>query len=67
MEITSNMLFVSWFGLIIILDKVGGMFDVTIYKMDIILLIMSGIFLYAIYRTNMKSMRNTKKYKSEEG
>lgn len=52
-KISSNLLFVIWFCLIIILDRIGEMFDISIYTIDLILLAMSGMFLYAIHKVNM--------------
>lgn len=64
-KITSNILFVAWFGIIIILDKIGRIFDISAYTMNFILLIISGIILYAIYKINMNDKKNKGHYAVE--
>lgn len=60
-KITSEILFVSWFILVIMLDKISTIFNISDYISSFMLLIISGIFLYATHKVNMKIKNNIKK------
>jgi hypothetical protein len=64
-KITSNILFVAWFGTIIILDKVGTIFHISDFVMNIIILAVSAIIVYVIYKVNMNEKKNKIHYDIE--
>lgn len=57
--ISSDILFIIWFILIIVVDRMDRIFNISGYTINLIILIMSGIFLYVIHRTNMKIKKST--------
>lgn len=61
-KITQNTLFLVWFGAIIVLDKIGTIFNISSDIVTLLLLIISGIIVYAIYRINKNEKRNKQNY-----
>lgn len=61
-KITSNTLFLVWFGIAILLDRIGRIFNISDGIVSIILLIVSGMILYAIHKINTNEKRNKQNY-----
>lgn len=67
-KVTQDILWGSWFGAVILLDRIGRIFNIPLYIMDITVLITSIIFLYAIHRVAMNDKKNSmNKGKINEG
>lgn len=58
----SNKLFVTWFVSIIILDKIGTMFNLSMYITTLILILASAMFICAIHKVNTPSKSYEKNF-----